>query len=309
MLLIAAISLLVLALIAIPIAIIYTKKIKADAELESKGIATAASGSTQSFLPYEAIRNSIVELGNDEYCAYIKCNSINYTLKTDAEQEAFEQTFIRFIEGISFPFAFYVQTRNVNFDEILKDLQKDIQETMKNRPGIASYANQYYQELSHLDIRFGSMKQKSKYIIVTYKVPSDIKKLTEEQKYEYALDEIYNRASILCQQLAGADIKAEILKSNAVYEMIYQSLHKEDDGPMTALDDKSVFDLVVDGKSRKEQVPAIYDRILLECINKLKTEVAVRDDYPAYKAISSEAIEFLDKLRNNGGAYYKDTRG
>lgn len=301
---------LIISLAAIPFALIYTRKLKEKAALEEKGIKSLDNDSTQSFLPYESIHNSVVELGNDEYCAYIKCNSINYSLKTEAEQEAFEQTFTRFIESISFPFAFYVQTREVDFEEILKDLYKDIQETMKNRPGIADYGQQFYQELSHLDLRFGSLKQKNKYIIITYKLPDDMSKLSKEERYEYALDEVYNRANLVCDQLAAAEIKAEVLKTNEIYDVVYQSLHKDKKSIIKDAKDQSFYSLVVDGKQRRvEQIPALYDRILLECIHRLNVEIASQDDYPAYKEISKEAIEFLDKLRDNGGAYYKDREG
>ena len=70
------------------------KKANATASVASEN---TIEDSTQSLLPFEDIRDSMIHLGNHQYRAVLACTSINYGLKTEKEQDIIELSFQRFL--------------------------------------------------------------------------------------------------------------------------------------------------------------------------------------------------------------------
>ena len=80
----------------------------------------------QDFIPLQEVRDSMLVLPNHEYKMVIEVKSINYYLKTAEEQETIEMQFRSALGSWDFPFAFYVQTRTIDADDIVKKLQDDV---------------------------------------------------------------------------------------------------------------------------------------------------------------------------------------
>lgn len=277
---------------------------------ESKG-PSAAPNSSQSFLPFEDISDSMIILPNHEYRMVVECNSINYFLKTEDEQNAVELSFRRFLNSMKFPFTFYIQTREIDNSEIVNNLKRNSAQVLKTFPQLKNYADIYTQELSSINDRLHNSKYKKKFIIVTYDEAGRMTHLNDEEKKNYALDELINRCRIVVGGLSNIGIKSRILKTDEVANMVYQSLHKEVGGISQDMMDGSYMSLSVNGKVFNSPTPsANIDSIILEFENKLNVEILNNPEVGFHhKEVASRLVKDAEKLRDFAGGYFRKSKG
>ena len=271
----------------------------------------AAPSTTQAFLPFEDIEDSMIVLPNHEYRMIVECSSINYFLKTDDEQDAVEMSFRRFLNSLKFPFSFYIQTREIDNAEIVNTLRKDVSLSLKSFPQLREYANVYIHELEGINDQLHNNKFKKKFIIVTYDEAGRMTNMNDDEKRDYALDELINRCKIVIGGLSNIGIKAKILRTGEVANLVYQSMHKEVGGITQDMMDGNYMALAVNGKVFEAETPlATIDSIILEFENKLNTEIinngAVNYEY---KSIASKLVADAEKLRSFAGAYFRNNQG
>ena len=80
----------------------------------------------QDFLPFEDIKDGVIDLGDFEYRAIIECQSINYDLKTSKEKEMIDASFQRFLDSLSFPITIHLQTKTIDNTKVLQTLENDM---------------------------------------------------------------------------------------------------------------------------------------------------------------------------------------
>lgn len=114
----------------------------------------------QAFLPFTDIRDGMIMLPNQRYRMVLECSSLNYNLKTPAERDQIELSFHRFLNTISFPITFFLQTKTIDNRERLAMLDKNIEEALSLYPGIRSYAQQYRKDMEELNTKIGNSHQK-----------------------------------------------------------------------------------------------------------------------------------------------------
>lgn len=277
---------------------------------EAKG-PTAAPSTTQAFLPFEDIVNSMIVLPNHEYRMVVECSSINYFLKTEDEQDAVELSFRRFLNSLKFPFSFYIQTREIDNREIINTLKGDISQVLKSFPQLREYAQNYAGELEGLNERLQNNKFKKKFIIVTFDEAVRMTNMTDAEKMDYALNELIGRCNIVIGGLANIGIKGKILRTDEVANLVYQSMHKEVGGITEDMMDGSYMSLSVNGNTYQADSPlATIDSILLEFENKLNTEVLNNPNAKQeYKSIANKLIADAEKQRSFAGAYFRSNQG
>ena len=69
----------------------------------------------------EILDNMIVRKNGKQYVMVIKCKGINYDLLSEDEKNAVEAGFLEFLNTLRFPIQLYVQTRTLNFTDILNN--------------------------------------------------------------------------------------------------------------------------------------------------------------------------------------------
>lgn len=75
----------------------------------------AAKGkTTQSFVPVEEIRDSVVTLKNKGMRAVLLASSLNFALKSPEEQQSIVLQFQNFLNSLDFPVQFYIQSRKLD---------------------------------------------------------------------------------------------------------------------------------------------------------------------------------------------------
>jgi hypothetical protein len=286
---------------------VYTVMKKTDPKrMDTSTIDTITTA--QEFLPFEDIRDGMIILGGHKYRVVIEATSTNYNLKTDKEKELIEISFQRFLNSLTFPITFYVQTKKIDNSKMLSLLEEEIKSTISQFPELAQYGNIYLMEMMNLEGYIGNNKQKKKYIIVPYEEAINLPNLSDEEKYEYSLKEIYTRASIIVDGLSAVGIKAKILDTKELAELVYSTYHKDSYSQVENITSGEFLSLIVDSKDRKIEnltEDAKLDWILYEAQMRLKTEL-LGDNVPDFiRASAEKAIADIEKLRDEVGGYYK----
>lgn len=255
----------------------------------------------QSFIPIKDIRDSMMDLGNYEYRAVIECQSINYDLKTEQEKEMIDASFQRFLDTLTHPITIHIQTKTIDNTKILKSLEADMVETVKQYNGLYDYANMYFEEMKKINETLGNKKQKKKYIIVPFSDSGMLTYSNDAEKYEETLKGMYNRCLVLIDGLSAMGVESRILTSIEIAELIYSSFHRDNYSDINQILSADYMELIVDGNNaiakmnKKEKTMWIIN----ECENRLKTEILSLDLSDEDKDRAMKALDGLLKLKKN----------
>lgn len=297
----------VIFIVVVVFIIVVLKKIK---ETDPSNVDTSLktnTATTQSFLPFETVRDSMIHLGNHQYRAVIKCSSINYALKTEKEQDIVELSYQRFLNSLSHPISIYVQTRTMDNSKMLESLRTDVLNTIDVFPVLKTYGEEYFDEMIRIYDTIGNSKEKKKYIIVPFDDASFLTAASDEEKYQAALEEMQNRCLIIMDGLQNIGISTTLLKTPELIDLLYTSYHKDNANQSDEIHGDKFLSLVVDGANKMEGLPdaARLDWILYEAQKRLEVELA------SNKATSLETkekaelgIQKINQLRGEIAGYY-----
>ena len=80
--------------------------------------------STQKFVPIKDVRENVVVLKNGQLCTILLASSINFALKSEDEQQAILMQFQNFLNTLDFSLQIYVQSRRLNIEPYIAQLQE-----------------------------------------------------------------------------------------------------------------------------------------------------------------------------------------
>ena len=260
----------------------------------------------QEFLPFQNIKDGVIDMGGFNYVAIIECTSTNYKLKTDNEKEIIELSFQRFLNSLTFPITLYVQTKLLDNSKLLAETEKELNVITEAYPQMKEYANIYYREMSNLNEYIGNNKQKKKYIIIPYNEALELGSLSKREKHEYSLKEIQQRALVLVEGLSSMGVKGKILDTKELVELVYSTYHKDNFGDYENIYDGEFFSLLVEGERNLEEGltnDKRADWILYEAQTRLRDELLSKN-IPDYLARDYEnIIKEINNMRESvGGA-------
>lgn len=134
--------------------------------MQSKKLAGAKpSISTQQYLDIAEIREDVVVLKDGTLRAVIIVSSINFSLKSEDEQEAIIQGFISFLNSLDHPLQIVIQSRKLDIDDYLGRLKA--QEKQQRNELLRAQIADYRQFVSEL-VELGEIMQKKFFIVVPY---------------------------------------------------------------------------------------------------------------------------------------------
>lgn len=263
---------------------------------------------TQEFLPFTDIKDSMIDLGGHNYRAIIECSSVNYHLKTDKEKEIIELTFQRFLNSLTFPITFFVQTKTMDNTKMLENLRKDLTNTLEQYENLDEYANVYFQEIADLYNNIGNNKMKKKYIIVPYNEGISLGNLTDEEKYEYSIKEMYTRCQILIDGINSMGIRGKILNTAEITELLISTNYKDNYAQVDQVVSGEYLEMIVEGeKNRLSEITpdARLDWILYEAQLRLQTELLDDKISTDVQDSTSKAIKEINQIREALAGYYQ----
>lgn len=198
--------------------------------------------STQSFLDIYEIRDNTVVMKDGTLRSVLLASSINFSLKSEEEQNAIIQAYVQFLNTLNHPLQIVVQSRKLDIDHYLNHL-KELEKQQTNdllKVQMADY-RQYIAELLEL----AEIMTKRFYMVVPYDAKADSKKkkgfsstistvfrpaaaiALSKKKFEEDRIELFKRVDLVAEGMQAMGIKAVPLDTQSLIELYYNSYNIE----------------------------------------------------------------------------------
>ncbi|MFA6917968.1 MAG: hypothetical protein WC285_04035 [Candidatus Gracilibacteria bacterium] len=222
--------------------------------------------STQTHLRFGEIRDDVIVLKNSGMRAVLRSSSINFNLKSEAEQNAIVYGYQGFLNSLDFPIQIVVRSKKLDIDNYIKQV-KEVGSKQKN-PLLQEQTYEYAEYIKKL-VDYADIMDKEFYVVVPYDpgttpgtttvvqgffqrlAPkdsfSDIKKrLTEFERLKKTLTQ---RVNTVKSGLENCGLKIQQLTTPELIELFYNiynpktsrsaKLHKLEDMAVTTDEEKS----------------------------------------------------------------------
>lgn len=123
------------------------------------------ANSTQQFLDIAEIREDVVVMKDGTMRAVLLVSSINFSLKSEDEQEAIIQGYIAFLNSLESPVQILIQSRKLDIDNYLERLKE--QEKSQTNDLLRNQIVDYRQFVKEL-VELGEIMQKKFFVVVPY---------------------------------------------------------------------------------------------------------------------------------------------
>ena len=205
----------------------------------------------------EVLYNMIVRKGRKQYVMVIECKGINYDLLSEEEKNAVESGFIEFLNTLRFSIQLYVQTRKLNFEDLInnyhdkihdidsqisrlnvqlenarkngnEELTKRLQFEINRKKNVYEYGESITDYTEKLSQSKNILQQKT-YILISYYTSEfgDTSNYSNEEIDDIAFSELYTRAQTLIRALASAEVTGRVLDSEELMELLYVAYNRE----------------------------------------------------------------------------------
>ena len=289
------------------------------------------------FMEFDEIKdNMIIRKNGKQYVMVIKCKGINYDLLSEDEKNAVESGFIEFLNTLRFPIQLYVQTRTLNFTELIngynariEDVQNQITklkaqlETAKRRGAkdmiprinfeIQRKQNilEYGESITGYTEKLGSSKnilQQKTYVVISYFTSEfgDTSTYSKEEINDVAFSELYTRAQTLIRALASAEVAGTVLNSEELMELLYVAYNRDESEVYTlrnALDSEynrlysTAKDVIEEKKKRIEkQIEEEATKMATKSI--IDADKKIREERMKEQRIKQRALEILEENKD-----------
>lgn len=205
----------------------------------------------------EVLDNMIVRKGRKQYVMVIECKGINYDLLSEDEKNAVEAGFIEFLNTLRFSIQLYVQTRKLNFDNLIsnyhsrihdvenqierlnvqienanknqnQELARKLEQERNRKKNIFEYGESITDYTEKLSESKNILQQKT-YIIISYFTAEfgDTSTYSKDEIDDIAFSELYTRAQTLIRALSSAEVIGRVLNSEELMELLYVAYNRD----------------------------------------------------------------------------------
>jgi len=193
------------------------------------------SASTQKHLPFKSIRDSVVVMRDGSLRAVLMANSINFNLKSRDEQTVLLNSYQNFLNSLSFPLQIVVQSRVLDLDDYLANLDK----VAKNQTNelLQTQTTEYIAFVKDL-IGVANIMSKTFYIVIPYYPHFQTKQsfwsrlfnkqpVTAAGRMNEMREEVINRASLVANGLAPMGIDSALLDTEELIDLMYSTYNPD----------------------------------------------------------------------------------
>jgi len=195
--------------------------------------------STQQHMQIAEIRDNVLVLKNGGLRAILKTSSINFNLKSEAEQNSIIYSYQNFLNTLEFPIQILVKSKKLEIDDYIEKIRGfgDKQQNPLLRKQTFEYA-EYIQKL----VEYADIMEKEFYVIVPYDPPRaekkgifrdflqhmksrdtvvDIKKRHNE--FEQLKKGLSQRTNVVRTGLEQSGLKVDELTTHEIIELFYKT--------------------------------------------------------------------------------------
>lgn len=196
--------------------------------------------STQEYLDIAEIKDNTVIMKDGTIRAVLLASSINFALKSEDEQNAVVDSYIRFLNNLSFSLQIVIQSRELNITNYLDYLKVKEKEQVNKllKAQTAEYID-YIKDLTSL----GKIMNKKFYVIVPYNPLSDKHKnffsslkdafrpastiILKEKIFARYQEMLDRRLESVVNGLSSMGVVSERLDTQALIELYYKTYNPE----------------------------------------------------------------------------------
>lgn len=229
-------------------------------------IAKVQAASTQQHVPIASVRNGIIILKDGSYRLILNVSPINFSLKSEQEQNALIFNYQGFLNSLHFPIQITMQSKKLDLTPYLQKIKK-ISSKQSNEL-IKIQTDDYIDFVSQL-INLANIMSKSFYVTVSH-VPlalpkvgfldklmgkstdSSVLRITEEQFKTYT-DELLEKGNTVASGLASMGLRVKQLTTQEILELFYNLYNPEEAGKERLIDVGEMQSSVVIDKGEAEQ--------------------------------------------------------
>jgi len=186
---------------------------------------------TQDFLQFDQIRDGIIILKNKGLRAILMVSSINFSLKSEEEQEAILYQFQNFLNSLDFSCQIIIHSKRLNFIGYLDKL-KELEKNEKN--DLLKIQIREYRKFIEEILSQSQIMQKSFYIVVPFtlgeveggvepgpkNVGKSIGSLTEE-KFQRCKTQLWQRLEFIALGLRRCGLQSISLNTIEIIELLW----------------------------------------------------------------------------------------
>ena len=279
------------------------------------------------FLGFDSVDNGmIIRKDRKEFIMVLLCNGVNFDLRSEREKLAIEEGFLQFLNTLKNPVQLYVQTRSLNFTDIIKDYKDrteifkkeidDLAEKMKkalatsqeekyrkyeylynNKRRLWEYAQDTLMYTERLNRNRNVLEQKT-YIIVSYyaeELGQRGENYTQEERESIIFSELFTRCNNISNALRSSSISSRVLNSEELVELLFNAFNRDE---LENINLKNYLENEADKLyTTSQDVLNKRKKMLQEEINIQGIELATQSITKANKKRKKE-IEELEKNKN-----------
>jgi len=210
-----------------------TPKVKSSVK-QRKG---SSANSVQKFLPIAEIKQDSIVLKNGGMRAVLAVSSMNFSLKSEDEQQAIINSYQQFLNTLSFPIQMVVRSSKLNVDAYVSDLES--RASKQKNPLLKEQTLDYSRFIERL-VDVSDIMQKRFYVVVPID-PAGIvkisffakymswfssadtkeKALSRKRQFEETSGKLRDRVNVVQTGLANVGLPTERLTTSQLIELFY----------------------------------------------------------------------------------------
>jgi len=203
-------------------------------------LAKATGASSQKYLDIAEIRDNIVIMKDGSLRGVLLVSSVNFSLKSEEEQNAIIAAYASFLNSLDFPVQIIIQSRPINIDDYLAELEKVKKEQTNEL--LKMQTSEYIEYVSEL-VKMGEIMTKRFYIVLSYSPLDPGKKgffnqllnvftLSQDiqltvKKFEKYKEELFSRVELVSASLANMSVNSTLIDTEGLIELYYNSYNPQ----------------------------------------------------------------------------------
>jgi len=198
------------------------------------------NAATQRYIDISQIQEDVVVMKDGTLRSVILTSSLNFSLKSEQEQNATVSYYVQFLNSLKFPIQIVIQSRKLNIDNYISRLEQQ-EKSLSNdllKLQIADYRN-YIKEL----IELSEIMSKRFYVVVPYAPLADKQRgfmdrlqnlfipasrvTLQRDRFIERKKELQSRVDLVLSGLFGMGLNAQPLNTQQLIELYYESYNPE----------------------------------------------------------------------------------
>ena len=170
-----------------------------------------AKVSTRRQINIKSVKDGVLALPGNEYRAVLQASSINFELKSEAEQDALIDTYQSFLNSLDSSFQIIIRVREMDMDKYLEDFNKRLQNETED-----IYCEQIanYSEFVGRLITSNKILARHFYIVLPYSAK-------DTNDFDLIKEHLALRADIVSKGLGRLGMRTRQLSSLEVLDLFY----------------------------------------------------------------------------------------